>query len=270
MARTAKKCGVEPSLPGTGYTANESTRVHRVPGGREFPEYIGMGAALHCNGGSREETSIMYRTNAQKRSGKSALLAVIAGLSMLVSACATGPSAVSNDLVEESAYDLSQYQRVMIDPVEVNMHDEGEYVPLGSHVALSEREREKVEADVAEVFNETFREELTKGGAVQIVDRPGPGVMRITPKLLDVNLSAPAPMSRGGLAVMVRSVGEVTLQVTFTDAQTGDAKVELFDKMRGRDIGLLRRADATFNNAELTRIFRDWAQVIRQDLFRAS
>lgn len=210
----------------------------------------------------------MYRTNAQTRSGRFAMLAVVAGLSMLVSACATGPSAVSNDLGGD--YDLSQYQRVMIDPVEVNLHNDGKYVPLGSNISLSEREREHIKESVAELFNEKFRDELSKGGAVQIVDRAGPGVLRITPKLLDVDLNAPAPMSRGQLRVLVRHVGEVTLQVTFSDSLTGEAKLELYDKMRGRDIGLLRRADATYNNAELTRIFRDWAQVIRQDLFHAS
>lgn len=208
----------------------------------------------------------MYRTrSAMKRSGTSALLAVIAGLSMLLSACATGPAANSGG---GSDYDLSKYERVTFDPVSVEFDPNWKPIPTGSHISLGAREREEIKEFVAALFNEEFSEGLTQGGHVQVVDRAGPGVLRVTPELQDVYLSAPSPMSRPG-ATYVRSVGHMTLHLVFRDASTGEVVLELHDRVRGRDIGLLRSANAVYNELEMRRMFADWAQVIRQDLFRA-
>lgn len=202
------------------------------------------------------------------KSTKFALLAVLAGLSMLLSACAGGTSPAALDLGEGSEYDLSKYQRVMLDPVTLEFAENWEPTPTGTHISMSHREREEIRENVADLFNDEFRSELTEGNRVAVVDRAAPGVLRITPELLDVYLSAPAAMSRPG-ATYVRSVGNLTLHLVFHDAASGEVVLELHDRVRGRDIGLLRPADSVYNELELRRIFSDWAQVIRQDLFRA-
>ena len=197
------------------------------------------------------------------------LLGFIAGLATLLSACAGGgASPNASDLAEGKNFDLSRYDRVMVDPVVVEFDESWEPSHTGSRLPMSESERERVAEEVAELFDPAFRQELELGGHVNVVEQAGSGVLRITPKLVDVYLNAPAPLARPG-ATYTRSVGHVTVHLVFRDAVTGEQVLELHDRVRGRDIGLLRTASPVYNTIELTRIFEDWAQVIRQDLFRA-
>ncbi|HEX6927928.1 MAG TPA: DUF3313 family protein [Gammaproteobacteria bacterium] len=199
--------------------------------------------------------------------GKIALWGFVAGMAALTSACAAY-SSTGAGFDGGSAYDLSRYERVMVDPVEVEFDENWDPVKVGSHLTMSEHDREKTRQAVAAMFDHSFREELTAGSAVQLVDSAGPGVLRITPVLQEVSLSAAAPLAHPG-ATYVRTVGNVTLHVVFRDAASGEQVLELHDRVRGRDIGLLRTASPVYNEQELTRIFEDWAQVIRQDIFHA-
>src|SRR5690606_24708789 len=126
-----------------------------------------------------------------------------------------------------------------------------------SHLPLGQPEREQVQRDVERFFNETFRQVLAANGAVRIVDQPGPGVLRLTPKLQDVYLNSPAPKVRPGESVYVRSVGELTLNLMFRDAASNKAVLLLEDRVRGREIGLMRSASPVYNKVELERIFED-------------
>lgn len=204
----------------------------------------------------------------RKRVEWKVMAGIVTGTAMLLGACASGyPGGM--DFVPGSEFDLSRYDRVIVDPVTVEFDANWNPIDIGSHTPMSATEREAVRNEVADLFTRSFITELEQGGNVDVVEQSGPDVLRITPVLLDVHLNAPLlPLSRPN-EILTRSVGHVTLHAKFSDSTTGEALLELRDRVRGRDLGLLRSATPTFNQFELTRIFEDWAQVIRQDLLRA-
>jgi len=200
--------------------------------------------------------------------GRMVLLGFIAGLSMLLAACTGGPTSQARELTEGMTHDLSEYSRVMIDPVAVTFAKNWYHVQTGTHFSMTPRERDELQEMVESTFNRHFAAELASG-ELELVESPGPGVVRITPELNDVYLSAPLPFAQPG-NTYVRSVGQMALRLTFHDATSGRQLFELHSRVRGREIGLLRPASPAHNQAELTDFFKDWAQVVRQELFRVN
>lgn len=201
------------------------------------------------------------------RSAGSAWTGLVFASMLLLSACAVNEPVQGQGMGRSGKdLDLSRYNKVMVDPVTVEFDKDWRPIQTGSHLEMSQRDRERLKKDIAEVFNKTFREELGEG--LDVVETAGSGVVRITPELIDVHLNAPTPLMQPG-ATFTRSVGYVTLHLVFRDAVTGEQLLELHDNVRGRDIGLLRPASPAYNRTELARIFADWAQVVREDLFRA-
>lgn len=169
---------------------------------------------------------------------------------------------------ETEEFDLSRYDRIMVDPVSVSLAKDGIPGSTGSHLPATESEVKRIKQDISELFHDAFREELG-GGQLVLVDNPGPGVLRITPELVDLRLNSPLTHPSNSLETYVRGIGEVTLNATFRDSQSGEVLLTLYDSMRGSELGLLRPATPVYTRLELTRIFEDWAQIIREDILRA-
>lgn len=163
---------------------------------------------------------------------------------------------------------LAGYDKVMIDPVSVSLQKNGLPGTTGTRLPPGEEEVQRIKRDIADIFNESFASELGRRG-LMVVGSPGPGVLRITPELVDVRLNAPLEHATHSLRTYVRSVGDITLSVEFRDSRSGEALLTLYDTMQGRDLGLLRPASPVYTRIELARIFEDWAQVIREDILGA-
>lgn len=201
-----------------------------------------------------------------KRSGNFAWPRLVFAAIFLLSGCAVSEYGQGQGFSRGNDLDLSRYNRVVVDPVKVAFDKDWRPVQTGSHLEMSLRDRERLQKDIEGVFNKSFKSELGQG--LELVNEPGPGVIRITPELVDVHLSAPTPLVQPG-ATFTRNVGALTLHLVFRDAASGEQLLELHDHVRGRDIGLLRPASPAYNRIELARIFEDWAQIVRQELFRA-
>lgn len=163
---------------------------------------------------------------------------------------------------------LSQYGKVMVDPVTVSLDENWQPVETGSRIEVTAAELERTRDGIAQVFDEAFRDRLASDG-VQLVDEAGPGVLRITPKLVDVRLNAPLEMRDLPTDVYVRDVGDFTLKAVFRDSASGEILLELEEREPVRH-DLVRRASPVFTRAELGRIFDSWARMIREDVLHAS
>lgn len=196
---------------------------------------------------------------------KIGITGVLVTLAMLLGACTGGPTSQARELTHGEERDISRYTRVMIDPVTVTFAKNWYHVQTGTHFSMSRQQREDLEQMVESTFNRHFAEELASG-RLELVDSTGPGVVRISPALSDVYLSAPLPYQQPG-TTYVRSVGHMALTLQFRDGASGEQLFELHSRVRGREIGLLRPASPAHNQAELTDFFKDWAKVVRQELF---
>jgi hypothetical protein len=126
--------------------------------------------------------------------------------------CASSPTAPAEEwdgLVRQSGTRLGAvfvrpdaeivgYRSVMIDPVEVSFArnwdpNRGGRSQLGR---LDAGDMAAIQAGVADLFRETFRAELERGG-YQLVDTAGPDTLRVSAAIVDLYINAPDTMSAG-------------------------------------------------------------------------
>ncbi|MBF0552106.1 MAG: DUF3313 domain-containing protein [Deltaproteobacteria bacterium] len=154
--------------------------------------------------------------------------------------------------------DVRRYTKVMLDPVVIS-------TPEGAS-----------EADVADLQklvsngHIVMRQELSKD--YQIVDRPGPGTMRIQAGLLNAQKSKPVrlitsvtPIGAGVSLVKnfttgkPTGVGEITGEIKITDAATGEIIGEAVDKRVGG-----KNPNEVFNTwADANHAIEFWAKKLR-------
>lgn len=96
---------------------------------------------------------------------------------------------------------------------------------------------ERVKADLSEQLNEVFTRELTKNDAFMMTDGDGEDVLRITPKIIDLDVYAPDRMRNHIGYSMTDSQGNMTLVLEIHDSQSGAliASVRQYGEDRRKD-----------------------------------
>ncbi len=169
--------------------------------------------------------------------------------------------------------DLTPYTRFMLDPVEVAYQKDprnrrrstagGEY-----NFALSPSQMERLK----DAFQEEVVEALSKDDGYELTTEPGPDVLRITASLID--LVVRVPTERGGRQSMaVRSYGLVSLILELRDSQSGEILARAADRRdpTSNTSANLAQVSTAFIQADVRRMFRHWADLLRErlDAFRA-
>lgn len=170
-------------------------------------------------------------------------------------------SATGNQEYRSPNADLSRYDRVMIDPVEIWMDPETRY----RSVSWSDIRR------CARAFEQALREALA--GRYPIVDTPGPDVLRVRAALTGVQPRPTGYSTRENLGYgdpdtvdQVREQGTglrieaVTVEAEFLDSATGERLFAAVERGKARDEGDRTSWDA------VSRIFAGWAQRLRAAL----
>jgi len=163
--------------------------------------------------------------------------------------------------------DLSQYSKIMLQGAGI------EYRPgakrrrmssTGGPYEVTERQKEQFRALVVN----TFIEELSKSEHFTLVEEAGPDVLLIRGALLDVVSWVPEePIGRG--AVFISKVGEATLVLELRDSITEAALVRAIDRRAADTDGFygdLSRSNPVTNQADVKRVVRYWAQLLRERL----
>jgi len=80
---------------------------------------------------------------------------------------------------------------------------------------------ERVKTDLSTQLNEVFTRELTKNDAFMMTGSDGEDVLRITPKIVDLDIYAPDRMRNHIGYSMTDSQGNMTLELEIHDSQSG-------------------------------------------------
>jgi hypothetical protein len=147
------------------------------------------------------------------------------------------------------------YKRPPRDPRSVGNQGRGNF-------ALEPREMERFRT----LFQETFEAELGESRLFTIVQEPGPDVLRIRAHIVDLVVNTPP--ERGRDRVYVSVSGEMTLILDVSDSQSLEPLARIAERRAvqpGGPSGGLRRA-GVLEWAEVRRIFRAWARVLREGL----
>ncbi|MDX1442759.1 MAG: DUF3313 family protein [Gammaproteobacteria bacterium] len=177
----------------------------------------------------------------------------------MLAACST----VSDSRFADRA-EFDNFDAVLIDPVGVDFSEDWKPMRPLSRVAIPESDVERIRERIRRVFNQEFRASLERQG-IRVVDEPGPNVLRITPALRDVVVSAPAPQDNYG-DIYARTVGEATLLAAFSDSQSDKAFMLIEDFQRGRQVEVLERASQQYNDQRFGQMFEQWGLLIGQEL----
>ena len=163
--------------------------------------------------------------------------------------------------------DLSQYSKIMLQGAGIEYRPGGKSrrtSSTGGPYEVSERQKEQFRAVVVN----TFIEELAKSEHFTLVEEAGPDVLLVRGALLDVVSWVPEePIGRG--AVFISKVAEATLVLELRDSITEAALVRAVDRRAADTDGFygdLSRSNPVTNQADVKRVIRYWAGLLRERL----
>ena len=164
--------------------------------------------------------------------------------------------------------DFREYGRIMLDEVQVEFRKNWERDINRSRSPASRVTPEDADA-IRKMMAEGLRESLTKGFAkagYELVTSPAPDVLRLTPVLMDVYVTAPDTMQAGRSYTFTVEAGEATLALEARDSGTGQLLGRAIDKRGTGETGQLSWTTQAYNRAEFERLFDTWSTVLTKGL----
>lgn len=122
-----------------------------------------------------------------------------------------------------------------------------------------------IKDNLATMFQDIFREELTAGG-YQIVGEPGPETLLVVPAIVNLYITAPDNMAPGRSRTYTANSGQMTLVLELRDSITGETLARVVDTRSGRGSGTMTITNRVTNTADARRAIRIWAQALRTGL----
>ena len=166
--------------------------------------------------------------------------------------------------------DLSQYSKIMLQGAGIEYRPGGESPSSfssrsrGGPYEVTEEHKQRLRALVVSVF----LEELSESEHFTLVEEAGPDVLLVRGALLDVVSWVPEePIGRG--AVFISKVGEATLVLELRDSITEAVLVRAVDRRAAEGDGFaggMSKSNRVTNQAEVKRVVRYWAQLLRDRL----
>ena len=197
-----------------------------------------------------------------------------------LSVLSAGPAAVAQDADDglepvrskrfAEAYllpgaDFRPYSRVLIEPVSVSfkpgwLEELGRASGSRARPRLTEEDLARMQEWLAADLARALEKALADAG-FELATGPGPDVLRITPGLRDVFLSAPD--SAGDVAptrLYTRRAGEATIVLEARDSELGVLLGRAIDQRWTTEHERLELVNETINRSEFGRLFDRWAR----------
>lgn len=167
--------------------------------------------------------------------------------------------------------DLSGYKRIRLDPAEVSFAKNWKPNETRRNPSdrLNDKDIERIKSTVASEFDKVFRKQLTQAGYA-LTDEDGEDVLRATPMIVNLYISAPDKMSPGRSTTYVSSAGQLTLVLALSDSVTGQHLVRAIDTHRARDSGRFEVSSSVTNLAAARDAFDKWSQILISELKEAN
>jgi hypothetical protein len=168
-------------------------------------------------------------------------------------------NAMLDELFVAPNVSLAHYQRVLLDPIEIEFQDGWRQ----KHPDMSDRDFEYFKTQLTTAFHDTLVAELARGGYT-LAEAPAQDVLRLRLALGDVDFAAPETGVDKATSVYVD--GEMTLRAQGFDSPSGALIARARDFEQDPDRRRFKRADRVraLHNAQL--IFEKWAQELRSAL----
>ena len=159
---------------------------------------------------------------------------------------------------------LAGYDRLLLEPVDVDFRADWHPYRAGSLVRVDANERERLRTDVGRWVQRAFGDELQRG-ALKATDQPGPGVLRVKARVVDLYLGDLGARLPGRSRVLTTSSGEASLVVELSDAATGEviARVGDWEELRS-GAQRVRTSDPTRLVSDVEAVAANWGRTVRE------
>lgn len=124
---------------------------------------------------------------------------------------------------------------------------------------INTEDMERIKSGLADLFEEVFIEKLTGEGGYVIAEASGENVMRITPEIVDLDVSAPDVRRTGMTRTYTEQAGQMTLKLTIFDSVTGDKVAVLRHRQTAPNRGYMQWTTSATNRAEARLMLQNWA-----------
>jgi len=170
--------------------------------------------------------------------------------------------------------DVAGYNKVMLEGLGVEFRPvTGPYSGRGGTTSAATLRNSQTEFPLDEEsqqllikeIREAFVEELGKSDTFELVDEPGPDVLKLRVGLYDVVSRVP-PETIGRSRIFLDSVGEATLVLELRESQSNAILVRAIDRRAAERPGQAIEATRVTNVAEVRRLGRRWAVILRDGL----
>ncbi|MEH6548407.1 MAG: DUF3313 family protein [Pseudomonadales bacterium] len=129
---------------------------------------------------------------------------------------------------------------------------------------VSNKDMEKIKVEVAQLFQDSFKEVLETDGGYAFVDKADDDVLILRPAIIDLDITAPDIMVPGRVTQYVASSGAATLYLEVFDSVSGEILARIVDRKRTRDSGYMQWSSSVSNRADAKRMFKRWATMLRE------
>ncbi|SRR6266404_9295426 len=167
--------------------------------------------------------------------------------------------------------DLAAYRRVLIAPVPVKFRSDYLTQRHGSNALLAEpRYKPYQDAEsIAQDFSALMQASLTdafRAANYEVVETPGPGVLRISASIDELFINAPDRLSSSVRATFNRDTGQATLVLEATDSVSGAGLARVVHRNTVREATRANIADDTTNRFWFETAFRRFAANVTTEL----
>jgi len=157
--------------------------------------------------------------------------------------------------------DFRPYTKVIVDPTQVAFQPQWlkDYnLNAGMGPRLTQDDANKIMAVAQTNFDDIFRDAFRKAG-YEVVNAPGPDVLRVNSGVLDLMVNAPLGDS-GGQTTFIITAGQAALIVEVRDSTTNALLGRVADRRATQDLGR-QLATSTTNLYDFRKLFSLWAGI---------
>jgi Protein of unknown function (DUF3313) len=159
---------------------------------------------------------------------------------------------------------LSQYDKIMLDPVEVSFSKNWKPDPAGGPITAAEKQT--IRDGLARIFRDELQKQLGGPGGYPLVHTADADVLRIRAEIRDLYINAPDVPRAASKRTYAVSVGEMRLVAELRDASTGSLIARVIDYKKDPDAPWLHLTTRVDNAAAARRAVADWAKILRRRL----
>ena len=124
---------------------------------------------------------------------------------------------------------------------------------------VSAKDMERMKSDVAALFERVFTDRLESAG-FEVVDGAAEDVLLVRAAIIDLDVTAPDPMTAGRSRTFTTSAGSATLYMELYDSLSGDIIGRAADRRTVRQAkGRLSWTNSVTNKGDAQRMMRRWA-----------